>query len=426
MSQTDLRRRKNALVAPPGPAHHMSMPAHCWPSIYRAVAVAVTLAGALGLSGQDGHIKEPKRPKLDAGRDTNSAGAYYQWGMQHLTDRPEKAADAFYWAARLEPSGAEPWYGRWAALLLTRQHRDMFALVSEKSRNQKENAKIDSLKYEALIREPLIYTKLDAVLARDFFQAISEATDGEINEVDLAMIPDPELKGWLAYGSGRFDEAVKQYAVAIARKPKEYGLHAGRARAFIPLLQYDSAAAEFEAERQVERQSEESTLVRVYNSKEMLQFSIGRVRETQDRKAAAQEAYGQALVENLGFYPARMALGRMALASYDTTGAIKEYEQAAQLAPTRADIHYLYGVLLMTRRSFEEAAEQFRLAVDADPYFAKPYLPLAYIREGQGKDSLAIAYYTQFIALAPAALSKQVEDARQRLKDVKQLVPQSH
>ncbi|HEV2749705.1 MAG TPA: tetratricopeptide repeat protein [Gemmatimonadales bacterium] len=419
---------ERALVERPAIAHHMRMPVRHWLRPGRGIVVALALiaASALALAGQDAQVKEPKRPKLDAGRDTNSAAAYYQWGMDHLTDRPEKAADAFYWSARLEPSGAEPWYGRWAALLLTRQHRDMFALMSDDSRSRKENGKIDSLKYEALAREPLLYTKLDAVLVRDFFQAISQATDGEVNEVDLAMTPDPELKGWLAYGSGRFDESVKQYAIAIGRKPKEHGLHAGRARAFIPLLQYDSAAAEFEAERKVEQQSEESTLVRVYNSKEMLQYSIGRVRETQDKRAEARDAYGQALVENLAFYPAHMALARMALASIDTTAAMKECELAAQLAPKRADVLYFYGVLLMTRRNFDEAAEQFRLAVDADPYFVRPYFPLAYIREGQGKDSVAIAYYTQFIALAPAALAKQVEDARQRLKDVKQLVPESH
>ena len=406
----------------------MSMPVRRWFSACRGVAFAatVTFAGTPPLRCQDTQVKEPKRPKLDAGRDTNSAAAYYQWGMQHLTDRPDKAADAFYWAAQLDPAGPEPWYGRWAALLLSRQHRDMFALVSDNARDRKENTKIDSLRYEALVREPLIYTKLDAVLARDFFQAISQATDGEFNEVDLAMIPDPALKGWLAYGSGRFDESVKQYAIAINRNPKEHGLHASRARAFIPLLQYDSAVAEFEAERTVERQSEESTLVRLYNSKEMLEYSIGRVRETQDRKAAAKDAYAQALVENLAFYPAHMALGRLALAANDTGTAMKEYAEAAQLAPKRADVLYLYGVLLLTRRSFDDAAEQFRLAVDADPYFVRPYFPLAYVREGQGKDSLAIAYYTQFIALAPAALGKQVEDARQRLKDVKQLVPEGH
>ncbi|HYL21103.1 MAG TPA: hypothetical protein VEU74_05045, partial [Gemmatimonadales bacterium] len=58
---------------------------------------------------------------------------------------------------------------------------------------------------------------------------------------------------------------------------------------------------------------------------------------------------------------------------YDSAAA----EFAAQLAPNRADILYLYGVLLMTRRSFDAAAEQFRLAIEADPYYVKPYFPLA-------------------------------------------------
>ncbi len=305
------------------------------------------------------------------------------------------------------------------------QRRDMFALMNDDSRYSKDVTKIDSLRYEALLREPLLYTKLDAVLVHDFFQAISLATDGEVSEIDLASLPDPALKGWLAYGTGRFGESVKQYAMAISKKPKARGLHAQRARAFIPLLQYDSAAAEFEAERTLQ-QSGESTLVRIYNSKEMLEYSIGRVRETQGNDQGARDAYGRALVENLAFYPGHTALARLALATNDTATALKEYELAAQLAPHRADIRYVYGVLLMTRQSFEEAAEQFRQAVEADPYFAKPYLPLAYLREGQGKDSLAIAYYTQFIALAPAALSRQVADARQRLNDMRRLVPETH
>ena len=390
-----------------------------------ALAFWLVFAAAVTLHGQDSKKREPKRPKLDAGRDTNSAGAYHQHGMLRLAKRPQVAADAFYWAARLDPSVAEPWYGRWCALLLAMQRRDMFALMNDDSRYSKEVTSIDSLRYEALLREPLIYTKLDAVLVRDFFSAVSLATDGEISEMDLAMVPDPAMKAWLAYGSGRFGESVKQYAIAINRRPKAKGLHAARARAFIPLLQYDSAAAEFEAERTLQ-QSGESTLVRVYNSKEMLEYSIGRVRETQGNDQGARDAYGRALVENLAFYPGHMALGRLALATGDTATALKEYDLAAQLAPNRADIRYVYGVLLLTRQRFEEAVDQFQQAVDADPYFVKPYFPLAYLREGQGKDSLAIAYYTQFIALAPATYARQVEDARQRLSEVKRLFSESH
>src|SRR6267154_846042 len=354
----------------------------------------LVLAAALTLQGQDSKKREPKRPKLDAGRDTNSAGAYHQHGMLQLAKRPQLAADAFYWAARLDPSIAEPWYGRWCALLLAMQRRDMFALMNDDSRYSKEVTSIDSLRYEALLREPLIYTNLDAVLVRDFFSAVSLATDGEVSEMDLAMVPDPATKAWLAYGSGRFGESVKLYATAINRKPKAKGLHAARARAFIPLLQYDSAAAEFEAERALEQ--------------------------------SGRDAYGRALVETLAFYPGHTALARLALATGDSATALKEYDLAAQLAPKRADIRYVYGVLLLTGQRFEEAVEQFQQAVDADPYFVKPYFPLAYLREGQGKDSLAIAYYTQFIALAPAAYARQVEDARQRLSEVKRLFSESH
>src|SRR5712664_1835711 len=130
------------------------------------LAFGLVLAAALTLQGQDSKKREPKRPKLDAGRDTNSAGAYHQHGMLQLAKRPQVAADAFYWAARLDPSIAEPWYGRWCALLLAMQRRDMFALMNDDSRYSKEVTSIDSLRYEALLREPLIYTNLDAVLVR--------------------------------------------------------------------------------------------------------------------------------------------------------------------------------------------------------------------------------------------------------------------
>ena len=52
---------------------------------------------------------------------------------------------------------------------------------------------------------------------------------------------------------------------------------------------------------------------------------------------------------------------------------------------------------------------------DDEPYFAKPYFPLAYLRESEGKDSVAIATYRRFIQIAPASLAGQVELARRRL-----------
>jgi tetratricopeptide (TPR) repeat protein len=75
-------------------------------------------------------------------------------------------------------------------------------------------------------------------------------------------------------------------------------------------------------------------------------------------------------------------------------------------------------VLLFTLKRYDAAAEEFQRSVDQDPYYAKPYLPLAYLRENEGKDSVAIAYYRRFIQIAPASLAPQVLQARQRLGEL--------
>src|SRR5919106_425710 len=73
----------------------------------RAATLAVAaLLMATPVADAQKKPKEPKRPKMDAGRDTNAAGAYYYWGIKELVTDPRSAEDAFYWASRLEPSWA--------------------------------------------------------------------------------------------------------------------------------------------------------------------------------------------------------------------------------------------------------------------------------------------------------------------------------
>src|SRR5881628_2195083 len=103
-----------------------------------ALAFWLVFAAAVTLHGQDSKKREPKRPKLDAGRDTNSAGAYHQHGMLRLAKRPQVAADAFYWAGRPHPPASEGSAADGCALLLAMQRRDMFALMNDDSRYSKE------------------------------------------------------------------------------------------------------------------------------------------------------------------------------------------------------------------------------------------------------------------------------------------------
>lgn len=83
----------------------------------RALAVLGILVAAPALAA--GQQKEPKRPKLDAQADTNDSHAYYRWAIDRLREDPGKAADALYWATRLEPTWADAFYARRVALLLS-------------------------------------------------------------------------------------------------------------------------------------------------------------------------------------------------------------------------------------------------------------------------------------------------------------------
>jgi hypothetical protein len=385
--------------------------ASCWWGSLAGAGAVLALQTALGAQ------QPPKRPTMEADRDSNSGAAYYYYGLSQLQSNPSRAADAFYWATRLEPGMAEPWYGRWAALLLQQSTRTLGDYLTGESYIAKSAPiqRIDSLRYQALIREPLLYWRLDAVLLD---QWLSKVTQGEVTLAELSSDFGPEMAAWWAYGRGRFVEALKQYAIAVARHPKWYGLRAQRARTFLPILQYDSAAAAYGDLLALERSAEEERLVHVYESKEVIHYTIGRIHEQQGDLAGARDAYGRALVENLAFYPAHAALARVALRTGDTTAAVHEYDQAQVVHPEDPGLEYDYGVLLFALKRYDEAAQQLQRAVDHDPDYARPYLPLAYLRENEGKDSVAIAYYRRFIAIAPASLAPQVQQARQRLGEL--------
>jgi hypothetical protein len=88
----------------------------------RVVTIAWALAALslpAALAAQ--HDKEPRRPKLPAGADTNSARTYYDFALGQLRSSPDKAADALYWATRLEPMWADAFYARRAGAAGTRR-----------------------------------------------------------------------------------------------------------------------------------------------------------------------------------------------------------------------------------------------------------------------------------------------------------------
>jgi len=234
-----------------------------------ALASVVFLVAA-PLSAQRGGKPVP-RPKLRDVSDTNDAQAYYDAGLQQFNRDPDYAADAFYWAMRINPGWAEPLYARRAALLA--QKRTLLnAYMADNYRSKgQELRSLDSLYAHALMLNPFLYRRLD----RELF--INWLTDGDRQaqaeyayEINTAIMrAPPATQAWFAYSNGNFERALDLYGRAIEQSREPASLHIARARILGMRNEVESAVAEFQAALGEMREQDEKKLVVLYNSKAM-------------------------------------------------------------------------------------------------------------------------------------------------------------
>ena len=353
---------------------------------------------------------EPKRPKLPADADTNSAQAYYDYGLEQFDRDPDKAADSFYWAIRLNPTQAESYYARRCALMIADKYRFQRYWEGDKRTIRSDEVKrIDSLYYYAETINPFLYRKLDLRLDRFYWDMIAEDYARRNNEssgdvryaIDRLIAQGPvEQRAYLAYGEGRFDDALKLYADAIKQSRDKTDYRIERGRLFFQLNQADSALAELTRALEEERKMDKKDLVYLYNSKEVLEHSIGLVQQRLGNNAAAKEAFGQALAENLSYFPAHVQLGFLALEANDTAAALSEMDLAVQIRANDPALRYTYGYSLAASGKYKDAEVQLRKAIELDPAFALPYNELGEVLDKQGRSSDALDQYRTFLARA--------------------------
>ena len=383
-----------------------------------ALASAVFLV-ATPLSAQRGGKPVP-RPKLRDVTDTNDAQAYYDAGLQRINNDPDYAADAFYWAARINPGWGDPLYGRRAALLL--QKRTLLnAYMADNYRSRgKELSALDSLYARALMLNPFLYRRLD----RQLF--INWLTDGDRQaqaeyayEINTAIMrAPPATQAWYAYSNGNFPRALELYGRAIEQTRETAGLHIERARILGMRNEVESAVAEFQLALGELRQKEDKKLVVIYNSKALAEYSIATLLEGAGDAKKARDAYGRALQEDLSYYPAHMRLGLLALTEGDTTAAMSELALASDIATDDAYVHYLNGWVLGKAKHTAEAVTELKKATELEPYYALPNLVLGAQYETLEKGPEAVAAYERFLALA-SQHDPQRTFASERVEDLK-------
>lgn len=344
----------------------------------------------------------PKRPKAESVADTNSAKQYLDYATAVFEKDPQASAAAFYWAARIDPTSAAALYGRSMALTLT--NRTLIANVwagTSRRRDSKEQRAVDSLRLQALMIDPFLYSGLGIRLMK---AALSqEAPGGDELQMQYAFDSmlqgaDPYTRGIVSYSQGNFKRALQYFAEAMKSAKDKAGYRIERARIFAITSAPDSAIAEFNLALDELRKRDKKDLVVLYNSKALLEHSIGTLHERSQQLAAAKEAYGKALQEDLSYYPAHLRLGLLAVDAGDTITALSELDLAASIAVDEPQVHLIYGYALSRFEKYADAIRALNKAITLEPYYSRPYEILAGTLEKTGDRAGAAGAYGNFLA----------------------------
>ena len=379
----------------------------------------------------------PKRPRSASVPDTNDARAYLNFGNRNAKADPFAAADAFYWAARLDPTSGEALYGRAMGLVMrSRSTLRTYMRGGRYSMQSKDLRGIDSLFFYAHTTDPFLFRRLERDVLLSYYRnevqesvrsTADEVSDTEIDHYITSSMSaaGPEMQAWLAYGEGDFQSALSLYAAAMKGTKKKAWFHTERARIFGRLAESDSAVAEFQSALKELRARDAKELVILYNSKAVLEHSIAILLEQKNDVSGAREAYGRALQEDLAYFPAHVRLGLLASTANDTATAITELELATQIAPNEPYPRFMLASGLIRFARVERALTEIQKTIELEPYWATPYAQLALLLENKGDGPAALAAYNAYFAHAAQnhPLAGQMRARLTELKDVMGVKP---
>lgn len=368
----------------------------------------------------------PKRGRAGMVADTNDALAFANLARPLITKDAATAADAFYWAARLDPMRGEHIYGYAMATVARSPSILRNYMRSRRGSNNKDLRRVDSLLFRAHVIDPFLYRRFDRDLFMEYI--VSEMTEGRAEagrgELEYYLTQylnsaDIDTRAWMAYANGDFPRALSMYAEAVKGARIKSAVRVDRGRIFARLGQADSAIAEFNAALKELRTREAKETIYLYNSKAMIEHSIATLLEQKDDMAGAREAYGRALEEDLSYFPAHARMGLLAVSAKDSTTALSELGLAVQLAPEEALPRFMLASALAQFGQLDRAMEEYQKVVELEPYWATPWSGLADVQERRNDLQQAMAAYDAFFARA-ARTNVQLNEMKARQARLKE------
>lgn len=398
--------------------------------MHRFALTCLAAAGVVSLATAPLHAQNvPTRPPIFG--DTNSANAYYGYGMSVILKQPALAADAFYWASQLNPTWAQPLYARRIAMLLAAADPFIIGYVEGRRgvTRSKQAVLIDSLELRARMLDPFLFRELDVDLLRRFVKAEFDAIQIGSGGLDATTSVEfnfylerywrteapPYMRAILAASQRQFQHALSLYAQALDRDRKfSAEIHLARGQIFYLIGNNDSALVELRLGLDRLRRSDARDFVYLYESKAVLEQGVGMVYERQGQGDEAREAYGRALQEDLSYYPAHVRLGLLAVAMGDTAAAVSELDLAVQITDHDPWVETTYGAILIELGRLEDAATHLRRAAELAPYYAAPHYALGRAAQMANQPTDAVQHYQAYLARTSAE-DPRVADVRARL-----------
>lgn len=372
------------------------------------ILLVVCLSGPLESQSRLGPVE--RRPKLAAGADTNDAGSYFSHGARLLEERPGEAAQAFYWAARLDPSSADALDGRRAAMIMRRLPTfRLYMQGGRRARESKELRALDSLALRALRLDPLYYRKYDHTMLTTYYRTMVRAENPTAPQADIDryvrdLLYDGSvyMRAWVQYSEGLFGPALADYEVAMKQSRNPGYIRLERARIMALQGMFPAAIVEFRlaSEALAKREADRDEDVVFYNSRAMIEHSLAISYGRNNQLDSARAALGRAIAEDLSYFMAHVELGRLSLAAKDTANAVSELALAAELAADEPFVHYLHGSTLLAAGQAAEAIAPFKKAIELEPFHSVSHYELALALEKTGDKAAALESYKRFLALA--------------------------
>lgn len=351
------------------------------------------------------HAAAQNRPALPDSADPNDWESYFALGERTFTTAPAEAEAAFGWAARLDPTRAEPAMARWAAFYA----RDPGLWINYLNDDQRTMRRPDVILNEehmrmALVRDPFVHRGFEAAL---------------LSMLGRRLLWDRSTEAFAAYGRRDFRRAAADFGMLVRRNPqRNFRLRHYRALSLVGAGQADSAAVEIERLLEALRRTDAEEVGEAYASPARWEHALGVVHEVRGDTARAHRGFQRALEEDPSWYAARVGLARLDLRAGNAAGAVAQLAAAAEIAPGDGVVRLEYGNALAEAGRAREAVAQYEAARAREPHWAEVYLRMGRARDALGETAQAADLYREYLRRAPRRQAPVMEAVTRRLAEM--------